>query len=185
MISPPSSKLWRARRIGIDARFFGPRDKGIGRYTENLIKNLEKIDPPDSEAGKENQYFIFLRKERLEDYQPANQNFKKILVRCPFLMLLKKYNLDLMHFTFYKVPIFYKNKFILTVHDLTWQRFPVFSPLKRLVYKIGFNLAVQRAEKIITVSNYVKEDIIKTYSAKNGANKVNPDKIKVIYEGVS
>jgi len=169
------------KKIGIDARFFGPRDKGLGRYTENLVRNLEKIDPPT--GG--NQYFIFLRKERLEDYQPANQNFKKILVRWPFLMLLKKYNLDLMHFTFYKVPIFYRNRFILTVHDLTWQRFPIFNPLKKLIYKIGFNLAVQRAEKIIAVSEYVKEDIIKTYSAKNGASKINPEKIKVIYEGVS
>jgi len=160
--------------IGIDARFFGPKDKGIGRYTENLIKNLEKIDP--SVGG--NQYFIFLTRERKEDYQPANQNFKKILVRLPLTLFLKKYNLDLMHFTFYKVPIFYRKRFILTVHDLTWQRFPIFNPLKRLIYKIGFSSAIQRAEKIIAISEYVKKDILKTY-------RVNPDKIKVIYEGVS
>jgi glycosyltransferase involved in cell wall biosynthesis len=162
-----------AVKIGIDARFFGPRDRGIGRYTENLIRNLEKIDSP---AGG-NQYFIFLTKGRWEEYQPANQNFKKILVRRPFGLLLKKYNLDLMHFTFYKVPIFYRKRLVLTVHDLTWQRFPIFNSLKRLVYKMGFKLAIKKAEKIIAVSEYVKEDIIKTYRA-------NPDKIKVIYEGI-
>ena len=29
-------------RIGIDARFYGPTGKGIGRYTQELIANLEK-----------------------------------------------------------------------------------------------------------------------------------------------
>ena len=45
----------RTRRIGIDARFFGPKDKGFGRYTQQLVEHLEKIDPL---AGG-NQYFIF------------------------------------------------------------------------------------------------------------------------------
>jgi hypothetical protein len=30
-------------RIGIDARLFGTRHGGIGRYSEQLIKNLEKL----------------------------------------------------------------------------------------------------------------------------------------------
>lgn len=159
-------------RIGIDARFFGAKDKGIGRYTENLIRNLEEINI-------KNQYFIFLKKERWEDYQPANQNFRKILVgRSLFWFLkLKKYKLDLIHFTHYKVPPC-KVKFILTVHDLIWQKFPIFSFIKRLIYKIFFNLAIKKSEKIIAVSNYVKEDILKKY-------KINPQEIVVIYEGVS
>jgi len=161
------------RRIGIDARFFGPRDKGPGRYTENLVKNLEKID-------RENQYFIFLKKNRWNDYQLANANFKKVLVSKYIFWSkrIKKYNLDLMHFTFYKVPFFYKKRFILTVHDLTWQRFHIFNPLKEFIYKIGFVRALRRAQKIIAISNYIKEDIVRT-------NKIDPDKIKVIYEGVS
>ena len=39
-------------RIGIDARFYGPKDTGIGRYVQNLTLNLGKID-------KVNQYIIF------------------------------------------------------------------------------------------------------------------------------
>ena len=30
-------------RIGIDARFYGASSKGLGRYTQKLIENLEKI----------------------------------------------------------------------------------------------------------------------------------------------
>ena len=34
-------------RIGIDARFYGTLGKGLGRYTEKLIKELEKIEGND------------------------------------------------------------------------------------------------------------------------------------------
>jgi len=151
------------KKIGIDARFFGIKDKGLGRYVENLIKNLEKI-------GKKNQYFVFLRKERWNDYQPKNPNFKKVLITE-----LKKYNLDLMHFTYFRIPIFYKKKFIITIHDLILSHVSFF---KKIAYKIILKLALKRAEKIIAISNYTKKDILKHY-------KINPDKIKVIYEGIT
>lgn len=45
--------------IGIDARFYGPKGKGLGRYTQKLIENLEKID-------SENEYMIFFAQRKLE-----------------------------------------------------------------------------------------------------------------------
>jgi len=176
------------KKIGIDARFFGPKDKGFGRYTQKLIENLEKTD-------HKNQYFIFLRKERWNNYQAQNSNFKKVLTDYRwygwkeqiFLPLkLKKYKLDLVHFTHFNVPIFYRGKFIVTIHDLTLRHFPtykknfknlIFYPFKNLAYKIVFKHAIKNSEKIIAISEYTKKDILKYY-------KVNPDKIKVIYEGV-
>lgn len=95
--------------IGIDARFFGSKDKGLGRYTENLIRNLEKINPPT--GG--NKYLVFLKRERWNCYSPENPNFKKILFKD-----LNKHKLDLMHFTYFRNAIFYKRKFIVTIHDL-------------------------------------------------------------------
>lgn len=64
-------------KIGIDARFLGPMGTGIGRYTQKLIENLEKID-------KKNKYVIFLRKENLNFYEPANPNFRKVLADIPW-----------------------------------------------------------------------------------------------------
>ena len=176
-------------KIGIDARFFGPKDKGFGRYTENLIKNLEKIDT-------QNQYFIFLRKDSWQEYEPKNSNFKKVLADYKwygikeqiFLSLkLKKHKLGLVHFTHFNVPIFYRGRFIVTIHDLTLRKFPTFKknfrnflfyPLKNLAYRIVFRHAIKNSEKIIAISEYTKQEILKHYS-------VNPDKIKVIYEGIS
>ena len=59
-------------RIGIDARFYGPVGKGIGRYSQKLITQLEKLD-------QENEYFIFLSQENFDLYQPSNPKFHKFL----------------------------------------------------------------------------------------------------------
>ena len=107
-------------RIGIDARFLGPVGKGLGRYTQKLVTHLEKID-------QNNQYFVFLRRENWSVYQPANRNFKKILADYRWYTwqeqwylpkILKKYQLDLVHFPYFNVPVFYRGKFIVTIHDL-------------------------------------------------------------------
>ncbi len=176
--------------IGIDARFFGPKDKGFGRYTENLIRELEKI------SDKETEFFVFLRKDRFDDYIPQKSNFHKVLAdykwygikeQTLYPIQLKKYHLDLMHFTHFNVPVFYRKKFIVTIHDLTLRYFPtkkknwknfIIYPLKQLAYKIVFKRAINNSEKIIAISEYTKNDILKYYD-------INSDKIKVIHEGIS
>lgn len=149
--------------IGIDARFFGAKDKGLGRYTENLIKNLEALD-------KRNQYFIYLNKKRWEDYIPQSQNFKKVLF-CQ----LKQTKPELMHFTYFKVPFFYRGKFVVTIHDLITSHVGIF---KKIAYKLVASRAIKKAERIIAVSEYTKKEILKAYPV------IGADKIEVIYEGV-
>ncbi|MDO8529282.1 MAG: glycosyltransferase family 1 protein [bacterium] len=174
-------------RIGIDARFFGPIGKGLGRYTQKLIENLETVD-------NINQYFIFLKKENFDAYQPRNKNFTKVLadyhwytfseqIKMP--VLLNKYKLDLVHFPHFNIPLFYRKKFIITVHDLILLHFPtrykcstlnLFSYwLKFIAYKIVIRRGIFKSSKIITVSNFTKKDILENY-------QVSPEKIVVTYE---
>lgn len=184
-------------RIGIDARFFGPTGKGLGRYNQKLIEKLEKISTENrSEFGEDfdNDYFIFLKKENFEEYQPQNPRFKKILANYAwysfseqlfFPQLLKRYDLDLMHFTHFNVPLFYRKKFIVTIHDLILIHFPTiknstlnpfFYWLKFLAYRLIINSAIKRSRKIVTVSEFTKKDILENY--KN----IKPEKIVVTYE---
>lgn len=173
-------------RIGIDARFYGPLGKGIGRYTQQLIAHLEKLD-------QENEYFIFLRQENFDLYKPKSSNFHRVLAdyswysskeQIFFPLKLYKYHLDLVHFLHFNVPILYRRKFVVTVHDLIIHThaskkastlpFPLFY-FKKLAYFLIIKLAVGRAKKIITVSLFSKKEIIKYY-------KVKPEKIIVTYE---
>ena len=173
-------------RIGIDARFYGAIGKGLGRYTQKLIENLEKID-------SENQYFVFLRRENFDEYQAKNSNFHKVLAdyrwytiseQLNMPWLLKKYKLDLVHFPHFNVPLLYRQKFIITIHDLILLHFPtirgttlnpLFYWLKFIAYKIVIKSAIKGAQKIIAVSNFTKSDILKNY-------KVSDSKIEVTYE---
>jgi glycosyltransferase involved in cell wall biosynthesis len=175
-------------KIGIDARFYGSLGKGLGRYTQQLILYLEKID-------LENDYYIFLRKENWADYQPRNKRFIKVLADYrwysfteQFFMPIKIWilGLDIMHFTHFNVPLFYIGKFIVTIHDLILIKYPTerASTLSPLLYKIkhfGYRMiikkAVKRARKIIAVSKYTKQEIVKYF-------QVDAKKIYVTYEGV-
>ncbi|MFA6048229.1 MAG: glycosyltransferase family 1 protein [Parcubacteria group bacterium] len=174
-------------KIGIDARFYGPIGKGLGRYTQKLIEHLEKID-------EVNKYFIFLRKANFDEYVPRSNNFKKVLAdyrwysfseQIKFPGLLKKYKLDLMHFPHFNVPVFYRRNFVVTIHDLILIRFPTvrsstLSPIlywfKFMAYKFVIRSAIFRAQTVLAVSEFTKKDIQKIYP------NIPKNKIKVTYE---
>ncbi len=177
------------QKIGIDARFYGPKGKGLGRYAQKLVEYLEKTD-----GDSEREYYIFLKKENFDQYSPRHANFKKVLanyqwysfaeqLRFPFF--LNKFKLDLMHFCHFNVPIFYRKKFVVTIHDLILFHYPTvrntslnryYYYIKLLCYKWSILSAAKRAEKIIAVSNFTKKDIVENLG-------VASDKIEVTYEG--
>jgi glycosyltransferase involved in cell wall biosynthesis len=167
-------------KIGIDARMYRSSTGGIGVYSQNLIKNLAKID-------KQNQYYIFLGDEDLEEYDLKQSNFHpikanyahyKLKEQFLFPRLLNKYNLDLVHFLNFNHPIIYQDKFIATIHDLTMVKSPSgksqLSIFKRPFYKWVLNDAINSSSLISTISNQTKKDIIKFYNTKKDKIKVTP-----------
>jgi len=93
----------------------------------------------------------------------------------------------LMHFPHFNVPIFVFNKFVVTIHDLILTHFPTrrattLNPIvyrfKNFAYRLVISRAVKRAKKIITVSEFTKQDIVKQFGVKE-------EKIVVTYEGVA
>lgn len=173
-------------RIGIDARFFGPVGKGLGRYTERLIENLERV-------GSEHEFVIFLRKENFDLYQPKSARFRKVLADFPwyslaeqirFPLVIARERIDLMHFPHFNVPVCTPCPFVVTIHDLILFRFPTrrastlsapMYALKYGAYLLTIRLAVRRAKKIIAVSEYTKNDIVRSLG-------VTAEKIVVTYE---
>src|SRR3989344_1426451 len=172
-------------RIGIDARFVGPEGTGLGKYTEKLILNLAKLD-------KKNEYSIFLRSENWSFLKLPN-NFKKVLADIKWYSteeqlklsgIFSKEKLNLLHVPHFNVPILYKGKFVVTIHDLIHHQFSEQSAstknflmfkIKRTAYKTIIYSAVRRAAKIIVPSNFVKKQVISAF-------KINPEKIIVTHE---
>ncbi|HSW89139.1 MAG TPA: glycosyltransferase family 1 protein, partial [Candidatus Saccharimonadales bacterium] len=172
-------------RIGIDGRLWN--ETGVGRYIRNLVANLAEID-------KQNEYILFLRKKEYDTLITPGNNFRKRLAdvqwhsfaeQTTFLNILYKENLDLMHFPYFSFPIFYKRPFVVTIHDLILfyyptgkaSRLPAFLyQLKLFAYERLMHHAVAHAEKILSVSNATKNELIHQLHA-------DPEKVVVTYEG--
>jgi glycosyltransferase involved in cell wall biosynthesis len=161
-------------RIGIDARFYGSVGKGLGRYTERLVRELEKIDTT-------NQYFIFLCPENFDEYVPANPRFIKVLTRSRWYGFAEQFwypwqlyskRLDLVHFPHFNVPVLYRRPFIVTLHDLILFHYPTEKATTKQswwywakfhIYRFVLAEALRRAQTIITVSDFTKHDIEMNY----------------------
>lgn len=179
-------------KIGIDIRLWGTQHAGIGRYTEELVRNLQEID---IDKDIENEYVLFCRKNDFEEI-PIRTNWKKVIADIPHYTLreqillpgiFQKEKLDLLHVPHFNVPIRYKGRFVVTIHDILWhqvkgldvttQSAPLYL-IKHLGYRFVVKNAVTRAEKIIVPSNAVKDDLVKQFNLRG-------EKIIVTYEGVS
>ena len=157
-----------AKRIGIDARLWN--ETGVGRYIRNLVLYLSKIDTT-------NEYVLFFRKREFDNVSLPGNNFTKVLAdfkwhgfkeQLFFPYVLIKQKLDLVHFPYFSVPIFYHKPFIITIHDLILHHFPTgqastlpkwFYTIKLQAYKFIMQYSANHAKNIITVSEATKEQI--------------------------
>jgi glycosyltransferase involved in cell wall biosynthesis len=174
-------------RIGIDARMYGPQARGLGRYVQKLVDNLTLVD-------QTNEYYIYLSPQNWDSFQTDRPNFFKVLVtshwyslgeQLKFPFVLWRSKLDLMHFPHFNVPLLYRKKFIVTIHDLIVSHYPDSraTTLPKWLYKLklmAYHLVVKNAiiysSKIIAVSNFTKQDIERFFPQV-------ADKIEVTHEG--
>jgi len=165
-------------RIGIDGRFLNHPESGHGTYSRELISNLAEID-------SENEYYVFVSPGYKPEINQSNFHFIKTDIpyysiaeqtKLPFI--LKKYQLDLMHFVHFNKPILYRASNVITIHDLTLTHFKgeKSNPIKQFFYKLIIGSAIKSSDSIIAISEFTKQEILKNYS-------VSEEKISVIYEG--
>ncbi len=175
-------------RIGIDARFFGPLETGIGRYVERLVTHLSEID-------QKNEYVLFLRKRGYDWWQPPNERWSKVLADIHWYTLeeqrrmpgiFRRAHVDVLHIPHFNVPLLTRSPFIVTVHDLILDEFPTerATTLEPLLFALKFRAyqavvrhAVRDSKAIISVSNYSKDQLISRFH-------IAPEKVEVTYESV-
>lgn len=174
-------------KIGLDLRLFGTANGGIGRYCKELFPRILEMDLA-------NTYYLFINNNTIdqEDLNKLKSYSNTVLVesnyrhyslseQISFLRLLNKYELDLVHFPNFNVPIFYNRPFVVTIHDMVHHKISGAKRTHRLhfyAYKKVIENAAKKAKAIITVSEYSKKDIIKYL-------QVSAEKILVTYEGAS
>lgn len=173
-------------RIGFDAKRYFLNKTGLGNYSRDLIRILEKYAP-------ENEYLKYTPKTG-DQYinQPASQ--KNIRLPQGFINStwpnlwrnqrivhdLKKDKVDIFHGLSGEIPIGLAKahiKSIVTIHDLIFLRHPeLYHPIDRWIYKKKFKHACETSDRIVAISQCTKNDIVDLLH-------VPEEKIDVVYQG--
>lgn len=173
-------------RIGINTRsLLGQKMEGFGNYTLELVTRITKAQP-------EHTFILYFDRPIDPQFQfGSNVICKSVFppTRHPFLYIIwfqwrlkkaiKKDQLDVFWTPDGMFPLGVSTPILATIHDLNFEHFP--QDLPKWVawyYKKYFPYFSQKANKIITVSQSTKEDIISTYH-------IQQEKVKVIYNGVN
>lgn len=160
--------MYKKKNISIGGLNISKQNTGVQYYPEYLFKALSKIESEICDVS------IINNDEKL-----FLNSFYRILFENFFLnRWLKKNKIHLYHATSYIIPSLIKAKAIVTVHDLIAIDFPKLCKNTSVIYfKLFLKKSLKKAEKIITVSETVKKDIIRHY-------KISPSKVKVIPLGI-
>ncbi len=173
-------------KIAVNTRLL-LKDKleGIGWVAYETLSRIVKAHPDDEF------YFIFDRKP--DPKFIFAENVKPVVLfpqaRHPFLYViyfeislkraLRKINPDVFISTDAYLCLRSKTPQIAVFHDINFEHFPQdFPRLALWHYKKFFPKYAHKAEKIITVSEFSKQDIIDNYG-------VEPEKINVVYNGAN
>ncbi|MFA6416851.1 MAG: glycosyltransferase family 1 protein [Patescibacteria group bacterium] len=184
-------------KIGIDARFYGPVGKGLGRYTQEVVDNIIMINEAQGvDSPGVFDFVIFLSPDNFDEFISSSSRVKKVLINIPWYswseqlklpFYIWREHLDLMHFPHFNIPILTPTKFVMTLHDLILTHFPTVRATtksnfvyywKNLAYRLVTKTAIRRAQRVITVSEFTERDIIYNFPEASG-------KITVTYEGVA
>lgn len=161
-------------QVGIDARLWGERRSGIGRYTRSLIEALVKVAPEEC-------WRVYLDR-------PAGDLPAGIESRClawPQRLLwtlwaapreLRRRPVDLFHgVTGFELPRA-DCSLVTTVHDLVPLRFPRLVPRRhRWAVRCLLGSALRRARRVIAVSEATRAELLARYRFAAAKVRVVPE----------
>ncbi len=164
-------------RIGIDCRLSGVSHAGIGRYIENLIRELVASESPH------NFILFFSSREQVREafgetipksievvFAPIRHYTLKEQFLLPQIFLRE--NLDLLHVPHFNIPIFYPKRILVTIHDLLWHEIrgsqvttlpPWQYWTKYIFYHLVTRIAIHRSKIILVPANTIRNTIDSYY----------------------
>lgn len=159
---------------------------GAGRYAQNIISELSKIDD-------NNNYFLFVTPNNQKNFIIKKKNFE--IVECNlnsgnlykrifweqfvFPSELKARKIDILFTPSVAIPLFYSGSMFTTIHDIAFKRVKHKYPfLRRLYVAFITRKAFAKSELVFTVSNFSKSELETIYPGRK-------KEIVVTYNGVN
>ena len=175
--------------IAINCIFCQPKGGGIKEYIVNLTNNIALQD-------HKNTYILYVLEDQMEyarELLPKNFRIKTVPFKSDFISVVRRSlfsqrfwskeeeseQFDIFHSPFFHAPKMKRAKLIITVHDLRLYRYPqTYNPLRFMFLKRAVRDAIRRANQIISISEFTKQEMIHLCC-------VAPEKITVIHEAVN
>src|SRR6186713_1393680 len=166
-------------RVAIDTRKI--HDFGIGTYIRNLLRQLARID-------QNTEYILLCREPDLGIAAQLGPNFRGVIEPSPNYSLreqihvpwvLRRERPDVYHAPHYVLPPAVRCRSVVTIHDCIHLMFPQYLP-NRAAYayaRASMWTAARRSDRILTVSEASKRDILHLFNVK-------PEKIVVVYNAI-
>lgn len=168
--------------IGIDtSRANKPIKTGVEWYSYHVIEGMKRID-------SENRYFLYTRLPLQGDLAKLPPNFRQALLRWPpvrlwtllrlsWEMRFGKFQPQVLFVPAHTIPLWTPEYTVVTVHDIGFERFPqLYKWTDRLYHKFAIRFIKKNAQKIITVSQFCKQEIMEVYA-------IPAEQIEVVYNG--
>lgn len=177
-------------RIAIDLLWVKHKKVGgIESYVRNLLDGFMDLS--------DDFFFILLvSRDNHESFLEYSRDKRIKLVECPVIStnllptviwenlkldkLVTSLSVDFCFVPYYRCPILpVKNRYLIVLHDLNALHFPeCFSRGKYYWLKYYWKYSLRIAYKIVTISNFVREDVIDKYG-------IDSKKMEVIYNPIS
>lgn len=175
-------------RIGIDYTAAIHQQAGIGRYTRGLVEGIAKLD-------SEHEYVLFVAggKSRSPSFSfkmprnfrvrrfPLSDRLLTIIwhrLHLPLPVDLLIGSVDVFHSPDYVLPPLRQGRKVVTIHDLSFLRYPEGAePSLGQYLGRAVSGAARRADLVLADSENTKQDIIELLG-------VPPGKVEVLYPGV-
>lgn len=175
-------------RIGFDGKRAVFNFTGLGNYSRTLIRALITHFPNAeyvlfTPGFRSHSRLAFLEEcKNLKIVLPASplgrlfpQLWRRVGVRCA----VRRHGIALYHGLSNELPVGINTKRVrqvVTIHDLIFRRFPAYYPqLDRFIYARKVRHACRKADRIITVSEQTKRDLIEF-------ERVDPSRVEIVYQ---
>ena len=172
-------------KIGIDAREIqNGVYTGIGRPLANFLKYFGSLNTDDR--------CVLFSAQKI----PLNFNgqIKNVVIPEKYTFLwdqwtlpqaIRREGVELFYSPYYKIPLMLSCKSVSAILDLMYLEFKPYrkalSPAARFYYKTFGRVFAHKADKILTCSQYSKNDIIRLYGVDAGKIEVIPLSVGDIY----
>lgn len=166
-------------KLLVDCHVFDGKFQGTRTYLQGLYScmiSYKDIDFYFAARDTNNIKNVFGEAENIHYVKMRSSgSVKRLAVEIP--KIIKRYNIAYAHFQ-YISPLIKYCKEIVTIHDLLFMDYPQYFPLSyRIKNKYMFKRSAKRADILLTVSEYSKNEIVRHFQIDSNRIAVTPNAV--------